>query len=103
MDNGEDFLLLFRPEAFESEFSCWSELPIQMKITILEYLPYPTLRNFMFLSRECLALASKLKTEACSLMLQKSCFQGIALVEQYTKIAIHVYSANVSASSYPPG
>ncbi|EYC28796.1 hypothetical protein Y032_0007g3434 [Ancylostoma ceylanicum] len=28
---------------------------------------------------------------------------GIALVEQYTKIAIHVYSANVSASSYPPG
>ncbi|KAL6729821.1 hypothetical protein Aduo_000840 [Ancylostoma duodenale] len=98
MENEEDLMLLFRPDAYESQFGYWSELPLQLKITILEYLPYPTLRSFMFLSKECLTLASKLKTEACALMLQHSSFQAVL---KKNALDVVVYYIPPDATSIP--
>ncbi|EYC17647.1 hypothetical protein Y032_0030g2192 [Ancylostoma ceylanicum] len=46
----------------EHEFHRWSELPLDIKTMILEYIPFPTLRNFMFLSKECFSLVTKMNT-----------------------------------------
>ncbi|KAL6729758.1 hypothetical protein Aduo_000786 [Ancylostoma duodenale] len=63
-ENG-DLLLDFNFEPFDSyEFHCWCELPDVLKIKILQYLPYPTIRRFMLLSKECYMLASKAKIQA---------------------------------------
>ncbi|KHJ82201.1 F-box domain protein [Oesophagostomum dentatum] len=59
----ENFLLSFDPDAFVSEFSCWSELPSEVKVKILRHLPVPTVDSFKFLSKECLSLASRVPTE----------------------------------------
>ncbi|EYC17656.1 hypothetical protein Y032_0030g2197 [Ancylostoma ceylanicum] len=42
----------------EFEFHRWSELPVDVKMKILEYIPFPTLRNFMFLSKESFLLVT---------------------------------------------
>ncbi|RCN28673.1 F-box domain protein, partial [Ancylostoma caninum] len=63
-ENG-DLLFDFNFEPFDSyEFHRWSELPYVLKIKILQYLPYPTIRRFMFLSKECYLLASNAKMQA---------------------------------------
>ncbi|RCN51393.1 F-box domain protein [Ancylostoma caninum] len=46
----------------EFEFHHWTELPVDVKIKILEYIPFPTLRNFMFLSKESYSLVTRLRT-----------------------------------------
>ncbi|EYC02996.1 hypothetical protein Y032_0096g2887 [Ancylostoma ceylanicum] len=46
----------------ESEFHHWPKLPTDLKIKILEYIPFPTLRNFMFLSKDSYSLVTRLKT-----------------------------------------
>ncbi|KAL6729760.1 hypothetical protein Aduo_000787 [Ancylostoma duodenale] len=58
-ENG-DLLFDFNFEPFDScEFHSWSELPYVLKIKILQYLPYPTIRRFMFLSKECYRVQQK--------------------------------------------
>lgn len=49
MNEDTGLLLDFDLRIFEEfEFHRWTELPIEVKIKILEYIPFPTLRNFMF-------------------------------------------------------
>ncbi|CAJ0603587.1 unnamed protein product [Cylicocyclus nassatus] len=43
------------------EFHQWSDLPVEIKLHILKYLTFPTLRYFMFLSKECYDLVCKVK------------------------------------------
>ncbi|VDM85846.1 unnamed protein product, partial [Strongylus vulgaris] len=76
MDEDVDFILKFDEDVFESKFTYWNKLPARLKIEILRNLPYPTLRNFMFLSKECMALASNVKTHAYGVYLQNKPFFG---------------------------
>ncbi|KHJ89366.1 F-box domain protein [Oesophagostomum dentatum] len=45
------------------KFKQWNDLPREMKLEILQYLPFPDIRNFAFLSKECLDLAAMLRPE----------------------------------------
>ncbi|KHJ76823.1 hypothetical protein OESDEN_23557 [Oesophagostomum dentatum] len=51
-------------------FERWNDLPRHLKVHVLQNLPYPTLRNFMFLGKECFQLASEIETEAFAVFLQ---------------------------------
>ncbi|KIH58259.1 F-box domain protein [Ancylostoma duodenale] len=74
-ENG-DLLLDFNFEPFDSyEFHCWCELPDVLKIKILQYLPYPTIRRFMLLSKECYMLASKAKIQAEVVLLREQSYR----------------------------
>ncbi|EYC26101.1 hypothetical protein Y032_0011g1560 [Ancylostoma ceylanicum] len=86
----ENEVLLFdvQFEPFDScAFHCWSDLPNVLKIKILQYLPYPTIRQFMFLSKECYMLASNTRTQAEIVQLREQwclteylgvrCFQAV--------------------------
>ncbi|KAK6728605.1 hypothetical protein RB195_005946 [Necator americanus] len=64
MEEEADPMECFDVDVFESKFIRWGELPPHIKITVLQNLPYPTLRNFMFLSKESYALASTVVTDA---------------------------------------
>ncbi|RCN51372.1 F-box domain protein [Ancylostoma caninum] len=74
MEDGGDYVMDFEPDVFENKFIHWSKLPSHVKIQVLRNLPYPTLRNFMFLSKECWALASMFKTEAYAVYLDEMAF-----------------------------
>ncbi|EYC17664.1 hypothetical protein Y032_0030g2201 [Ancylostoma ceylanicum] len=43
----------------ESRIQRWIELPVDVKIKILQYIPFPTLRNLMFLSKESHLLVTR--------------------------------------------
>ncbi|CAJ0592810.1 unnamed protein product [Cylicocyclus nassatus] len=45
------------------EFRYWNELPDHLKMNVLHYLPFPTLRHFMFLNRKSYSLASVVKSK----------------------------------------
>ncbi|EYC28806.1 hypothetical protein Y032_0007g3442 [Ancylostoma ceylanicum] len=74
MEDGGYHMMDFELDIFDSKFTYWSELPSHLKIQILRYLPYPTLRNFMFLSKECWALATNFKAEAYAVYLDEMAF-----------------------------
>ncbi|VDK72845.1 unnamed protein product [Cylicostephanus goldi] len=46
---------------FEDHFTYWNRLPMELKLKVVRNLPYPTLRNFMFLSKECMKVSSLLR------------------------------------------
>lgn len=74
MEDDGDHLMDFEPDVFESKFLYWRELPSHLKIQVLRNLPYPTLRNFMFLSKECWNLTASFKTEAYAVYLDEMAF-----------------------------
>ncbi|RCN51374.1 F-box domain protein [Ancylostoma caninum] len=74
MEDEGDHVMAFRPVVFENKFIHWSKLPSHLKVQVLRNLPYPTLRNFMFLSKECWTLASMFKAEAASVFLDERAF-----------------------------
>ncbi|KAL6729825.1 hypothetical protein Aduo_000844 [Ancylostoma duodenale] len=67
-------VMAFKPAFFENKFIHWSELPPHLKLQVLRNLPYPTLRNFMFLSKKCWTLSSMFKTEAACIFLDEMAF-----------------------------
>ncbi|EYC17660.1 hypothetical protein Y032_0030g2198 [Ancylostoma ceylanicum] len=62
MEEVPGMLIDFHITSDEHEFHRWSELPLDIKTMILEYIPFPTLRNFMFLSKECFSLVTRMNT-----------------------------------------
>ncbi|KAL6729827.1 hypothetical protein Aduo_000846 [Ancylostoma duodenale] len=74
MEDEGDYVMDFEPDVFENKFIHWSKLPSHLKIQVLRNLPYPTLRNFMFLSKECWGLASMFKTKAYAVYLDEMAF-----------------------------
>ncbi|KAL6737512.1 hypothetical protein Aduo_011148 [Ancylostoma duodenale] len=62
----------------ESECRChpWNKLPLELKFEILQYLSLPTLRRFMFLSKDCLQVVSSMKIDAMSIHLDDNTFIG---------------------------
>ncbi|CAJ0594384.1 unnamed protein product [Cylicocyclus nassatus] len=76
MEEDANFALNFDSDVFESSFIYWSNLPAHLKVQILRNLPYPTLRSFMFLSKECMTLTSSVKTQAYGVYLQNDPFLG---------------------------
>ncbi|EYC26104.1 hypothetical protein Y032_0011g1562 [Ancylostoma ceylanicum] len=74
-ENG-DLLFDVTFEPFDScEFHGWSDLPCVLKIKILQYLPYPTIRHFMLLSKESYILASKAKIQAESVRFREQSYR----------------------------
>ncbi|RCN53117.1 F-box domain protein [Ancylostoma caninum] len=62
MEDSTDLLFDFTLTLDEFEFHRWNELPFDLRIKILEYIPFPTLRNFMFLSKESFLLVTRMNT-----------------------------------------
>ncbi|CAJ0593375.1 unnamed protein product [Cylicocyclus nassatus] len=56
-------------DVFEDHFAYWNKLPTELKVKVVRNLPYPTLRNFMFLSKDCMEVSSPLKTPVFAVFL----------------------------------
>ncbi|VDN23555.1 unnamed protein product [Cylicostephanus goldi] len=72
----------------EDTFIYWIDLPYHLKIEVLRNLPFPTLWNFMFLSKECMALSSKLKPEV----------NGVFLLHEPNRVRQNANMGNCSAT-----
>ncbi|CAJ0603453.1 unnamed protein product [Cylicocyclus nassatus] len=54
----------------------WNKLPMEIKLEILNFLSLPTLRKFMFLSKECLNLVTNMRVDSMSMHLDDNTFIG---------------------------
>ncbi|KHJ93912.1 F-box domain protein [Oesophagostomum dentatum] len=75
MDENPNSLFGHALDVSEGSFGRWSELPTHLKIEVLRNVPFPTLRSFMFVSKECLALVLLMKPEPTG------CYVGSAVIE----------------------
>ncbi|CAJ0593376.1 unnamed protein product [Cylicocyclus nassatus] len=98
-------------DVFEDRFTCWNRLPMELKVKVVRNLPYPTLRNFMFLSRECMELTSLLKASVHAIYLLDEEY-GLqeekkgAIVRSFASIIVNDIldgSANADSENYTIG
>ncbi|KAL6729576.1 hypothetical protein Aduo_000619 [Ancylostoma duodenale] len=61
MEESTGLLFDFNITLDEFEFHRWNELPFDLRIKILEYIPFPTL-HFMFLSKKSFSLVTRMNT-----------------------------------------
>ncbi|KHJ92853.1 F-box domain protein [Oesophagostomum dentatum] len=91
MEEDVNFPLNFDIDVFEEKFTRWNELPVEVKIQILQYLPFHTLRNFMFLSKDCLAVASNVKISVYGVYFQdKRCIYNTNISNEEASLIILV-------------
>ncbi|CAJ0603865.1 unnamed protein product [Cylicocyclus nassatus] len=80
----DDFLL---------EFHRWGDLPADVKLHILKYLTFPTLRGIMFLSKECYDLVRKIKPKV-DIQLEDAAFSASTKQRKLAKnhgVELHIY------------
>lgn len=67
----------------------WNKLPLELKFEVLQYLSLPTLRRFMFLSKDCLHVVSSMKIDAMSIHLDDNTFIGHRNVRVINKYCLN--------------
>ncbi|KHJ92450.1 F-box domain protein [Oesophagostomum dentatum] len=75
---------------YNSTFHQWNDLPNDIKILILQRLPFTTLRHFLFLSRESYLLATSFKSNAVCVRLTESDYAREMLNVSESDGAVHL-------------
>ncbi|CAJ0603884.1 unnamed protein product [Cylicocyclus nassatus] len=77
-----------------AEFHRWGDLPVDVKLYVLKYLTVPTLRGFMFRSKECYDLVRKIKPKV-DLHLEDAAFIPDRKQRKFAKnhdgVKLHIY------------
>ncbi|CAJ0598807.1 unnamed protein product [Cylicocyclus nassatus] len=98
-------------DVLEKRFTCWNSLPMELKVKVVRNLPYPTLRNFMFLSKECMEIALLLKASVHAVFLLDAEYgmddeDGVRGVRSFAKIVVNDRphgSSDADSESYTIG
>ncbi|CAJ0603867.1 unnamed protein product [Cylicocyclus nassatus] len=84
-------------------FHRWGDLPVDIKLYILKYLAFPTLRRLMFLNKECYNLIRKIKPKV-ELRLEDAAYSASKNqrkrkpAKNHDSVELHIYWDNPGAS-----
>ncbi|CAJ0603866.1 unnamed protein product [Cylicocyclus nassatus] len=83
------------------EFHRWGDFPVDVKLYILKYLTFPTLRRIMFLNKECYDLVRKIKPKV-DLHLEDVAYSASKnqrkLAKNHDGVKLHIYWRDPGAS-----